>query len=303
MVSDPRLQGRRQALTQKLNIIQAPRIGSMWFLSAIILVLFLQGCTSYPPEGNGGLAEQHIDNGFTPVMPDEPLGPEHGLRFDWQLTKLHLDSLIREGARWCFPAAVVQALEKQNRIARELDGGLLLDAANDLVIQRKRLGELERQLDYVTSQANCVPPLNENTFREQMALIDQLFDLLNIDNQFAFNSTEVNPKYMGHLARAANILRENPTLNLSITGHADAKGDHQYNQKLAMGRANQVKRYLIIFGLEPNRMTTKSLGDSLPLYEGASDGVRLTNRRVSIEVISTQELSGGNLQGGYRAYD
>ncbi|MGF1909736.1 OmpA family protein [Vibrio kasasachensis] len=261
----------------------------------------LFGCTSYPPESSGGLAEQHIENSFTPVMPEEPLGPEHGLRFDWQLTKLHLDSLIREGARWCFPAAVVQALEKQNRIARELEGGLLLDAANDLVIQRKRLGELERQLDYVTSQANCVPPLNQNSFRQQLAVIDQLFDLLNIDNQFAFNSTEVNPKYMGHLAQAANILREDPSLNLSITGHADAKGDERYNQKLAMDRAKQVKRYLIIFGLEPERITTQSLGDSLPLYEGVSEGIRLTNRRVSIEVIATQELAEHNRQGGYHA--
>lgn len=303
MVGDPNTNRYGYQLNKQFNHTRDCSMSLRLLLILLFAFLTLQGCTSYPPEGRGGLAEQHIDNSFTPVMPDEPLGPEHGLRFDWQLTKLHLDSLIKEGARWCFPAAVVQAIEKQNRIARELDGGLLLDAANDLVIQRKRLGELERQLDYVTSQANCVPPLNENSFREQLAVIDQLFDLLNIDNQFAFNSTEVNPKYMGHLARAANILRDNPTLNLAITGHADATGDNQHNQKLAMGRAKQVKRYLIIFGLEPTRMTTKSLGDTLPLYEGVSEGVRLTNRRVSIEVISTQELAGGKLQGGYHATD
>ncbi|MFA0520051.1 OmpA family protein, partial [Vibrio sp. 10N.222.55.E8] len=90
---------------------------------------------------------------------------EHGLRFDWQLTKLHLDALIQEGARWCFPAAVVQAIEKQNRIARELQGGLLLDAANDLIIQRKRLNQLEVKLDFVTAQARCEPPKNETQFR------------------------------------------------------------------------------------------------------------------------------------------
>ncbi|MDW2105587.1 OmpA family protein, partial [Vibrio sp. 1580] len=113
------------------------------------LVVGMFGCSSfdYPDHGQGGLAESYQDISienyqFSPVMPDEPLGPEHGLRFDWQLTKLHLDALIQEGARWCFPAAVVQALEKQNRIARELEGGLLLDAANDLVIQRRRLNQL-----------------------------------------------------------------------------------------------------------------------------------------------------------------
>ena len=91
-------------------------------LSLSVLVL---GCTSYPEHGTGGLAESYDpmnyqNTDFSPVMPDEPLGPEHGLRFDWQLAKLHLDALIQEGARWCFPAAVVQAIEKQNRIAREL---------------------------------------------------------------------------------------------------------------------------------------------------------------------------------------
>ncbi|AXT71102.1 OmpA family protein [Vibrio sp. dhg] len=256
------------------------------------------GCSSYPEAGRGGLGENYIQSNFTPVMPDEPLGPEHGLRFDWQLTKLQLDSLISEGARWCFPAAVVQALEKQNRIARELEGGLLLDAANDIVIQRKRLNELELQLDYATSQTKCVPPMDENAFQKRLAMIDQLYSLLNVDNQFAFNSTEVNPKYMGHLAQSANILNEHQSLNLKVTGHADSVGDGQYNQELAMGRANQVKRYLTIFGLNPKRIETQSVGDTLPLYEGESEGVRLTNRRVSIEVVDTQEQTKQRLQGG-----
>ncbi|WP_260258422.1 OmpA family protein [Vibrio intestinalis] len=273
------------------------------YIALIASGLLTLGCTSYPDEGRGGIAENYIDNSFSPVMPDEPLGPEHGLRFDWQLTKLHLDSLIREGAKWCFPAAVVQALEKQNRIARELEGGLWLDAANDIVIQRKRLGELERQLDYVTSQANCVPPVNEQEFQMQLSVIDQLFNLLNVDNQFAYDSTEVNPKYMGHLAEAANILKQNPSLHLSVTGHADATGETLYNQELAMGRAKQVKRYLVIFGLAPSRIEAHSLGDTLPLYEGQSDGVRLTNRRVSIEVIATKELANQNQQGGYYEVD
>lgn len=271
------------------------------YIALVATVASLIGCSSYPEQGRGGLGENYIQSSFTPVMPDEPLGPEHGLRFDWQLAKLHLDALIREGARWCFPAAVVQAIEKQNRIARELEGGLLLDAANDIVIQRKRLNELELQLDYVTSQARCVPPVDEGAFHQRLAVIDQLFNLLNIDNQFAFNSAEINPKYMGHLAKAANILSEYPSLSLSVTGHADSVGDIEYNQNLAMDRAQQVKRYLSIFGLAPSRIETHSVGDTLPLYEGESEGVRLTNRRVSIEVVDTEKEA--KIQGGYHAMD
>ncbi|CAK2039285.1 putative Outer membrane protein SypB [Vibrio crassostreae] len=262
-------------------------------LSLSVLVL---GCTSYPEQGTGGLAESYDsinyqNSDFSPVMPDEPLGPEHGLRFDWQLAKLHLDALIQEGARWCFPAAVVQAIEKQNRIARELQSGLLLDAANDLVIQRKRLNELEVQLDYVTSQARCEPPQNENQFRMQLSVIEQLYDLLNVDNQFAQDSTEVNPKYMGKLAEASYILKENKSLDLIVTGHADATGSEEYNDKLALGRAKQVERYLTIFGLSPQRIKAVSVGETVPLFEGETAGTLLTNRRVSIEIISPKNAA------------
>ncbi|CAH6988732.1 Outer membrane protein SypB [Vibrio chagasii] len=262
-------------------------------LSLSVLVL---GCTSYPEHGTGGLAESYDsmnyqNSDFSPVMPDEPLGPEHGLRFDWQLAKLHLDALIQEGARWCFPAAVVQAIEKQNRIARELQGGLLLDAANDLIIQRKRLNELELQLDYVTSQARCEPPKNEKQFRMQLSIIQQLYALLNVDNQFAHNSIEVNPKYMGKLAEASYILKDNKSLELIVTGHSDATGSEEYNDKLALGRAQQVERYLTIFGLSPSRIKAVSVGETVPLFEGESEGTRLTNRRVSIEVISPENAA------------
>lgn len=262
----------------------------------LALSFLVLGCTSYPEQGTGGLAESYDsinyqNSDLSPVMPDEPLGPEHGLRFDWQLAKLHLNALIQEGARWCFPAAVLQAIEKQNRIARELQGGLLLDAANDLVIQRKRLNELELQLDYVTSQARCEPPKNESQFRMQLSVIEQLYDLLNVDNQFAKNSTEVNPKYMGHLAEAANILKQNKSLDLIVTGHADASGSETYNNKLALGRAKQVERYLTIFGLSPQRIKAVSVGETVPLFEGENDETRLTNRRVSIEVISHENAA------------
>ncbi|ANP76564.1 hypothetical protein A134_09190 [Vibrio crassostreae 9CS106] len=272
------------------------------YIALSLSALVLGGCNSYPEQGTGGLAESYDsinyqNSDFSPVMPDEPLGPEHGLRFDWQLAKLHLDALIQEGARWCFPAAVVQAIEKQNRIARELQGGLLLDAANDLVIQRKRLNELEVQLDYVTSQARCEPPKNENQFRMQLSVIEQLYDLLNVDNQFAENSTEVNPKYMGRLAEATTLLKEHKSLDLVVTGHADATGAEEYNDKLALGRAKQVERYLTIFGLGAQRIKAVSVGETVPLFEGESDGTRLTNRRVSIEIISPKnaEKMGGGL--------
>lgn len=65
---------------------------------------------------------------------------------------------------------------------------------------------------------------------------------------------------MGHLAEAANLLKQHKSLNLSVTGHADKDGSVEYNQDLAMGRAKQVERYLTIFGLSQTASKPKPLG-------------------------------------------
>lgn len=258
---------------------------TLLLLALPFALLITTGCTSHPEHGGGGMAEYYLSESFSPVLPDEPLGPEHGLRFDWQLGKLHLDMLIQEGAKWCFPASVLQLSIRQQRIARELDGGLQLDAANDIVIQRKALNKLEKQLDAVTSEAECVAPnQGDSGGYHYIDVVETLISLLNSDNQFAYNSAEVNPKYMGHLAEATQILKQNPALTLSVTGHADADASHTYNEKLALDRANQVKRYLVVFGLSPTRVVTHSLGERIPLFDGSTPGVKLTNRRVSVEV-------------------
>ncbi|WP_096618664.1 OmpA family protein [Candidatus Enterovibrio altilux] len=252
-------------------------------LSLLLPIVVLLGCSAFPEHGTGGMAEHHYSS-LSPVMADEPLGPEHGLRFEWELASRHLDVLILEGAELCFPASVVNARRMLERIVRELHGGLKFDAANDLIVQRVTLERLEKQLDAVVSSAACIPPKSVG-FQSTAELAEKIYSLLNADNQFAFNSSEINPKYMGRLAEAAMILRDITQFNLLITGHADAIGNTKINKKLSLARANQVKRYLQIFGIVSSRLTVAAVGSSDPLFEGNQAQIRLTNRRVSIELV------------------
>ena len=247
--------------------------------------LLLAGCSSWPEMGAGGFAEHHLQ---TLVGPSAAAGtlPEDGLRFELELLSRHLDVLVLEGAELCFPATVVQAQERQNRIAREIAGGLPFDAANDIVVQRNLLARLERQLDYVVGHAVCVLPVDtqQQTPGEFGSRIDAL---LNSDNQFAFGSAELNPKYVGHLAEAAQLLRERGDYTLRITGHADAVGGAADNAKLSRARAEQVARYLTIFGLPAERLAIDAVGADDPLFAGMQPEVRLTNRRVTIELVES----------------
>jgi len=247
----------------------------------------VSGCSIWPDIGHGGLGEHHYES-LSPVMPNQPLGPEHGLRFDLELTARHLDILVIEGADICFPATVVQAKQRQHRIERELLGGLEFDAANNLVIQRGLLARLERQLDYVSDQYQCSKS-TEKTTKMATDIAQTAFLLLNSDNQFSFNSSELNPKYIGRLAEASSLLKQHQHFSLKVTGHADVLGKESYNKTLSLDRAKKVGRYLEIFGIHKSRLEISALSSSDPYFSGREPQNRLVNRRVSIELIETRE--------------
>ena len=254
-------------------------IRSRWL--ALILSVFLGACTAWPPQGSGGMAERQSGGA--------PLGPENGLQFELELLSRHLDVLILEGAELCFPATVVQARQREIRMQRAIAGGLSIDAANDIIIQRELLARLERQLDYVRAADVCRLPTGPEQ-ETPGALGEQIHTLLNSDNQFALDSAEINPKYVGRLAEAAQLLKQAPAYQLKITGHTDATGEAAHNEALSRARAEQVARYLQIFGLPAHRLQIAVVGSSEPLFQGLEPHVRLTNRRVSVELLQDQTI-------------
>lgn len=250
---------------------------------AVLLVGFsLSGCmSSLPIKGLGGMAE-HNSAGLDPVMPDRNLGPQHGLRFELNLAERHLDILVLEGAELCFPATVVQAKKRNNRISRELQGGLKFDAANDLIIQRKLLARLERQLDYVKRHDVCVLPLAP----EQQKPGDmgaRIYALLNSEHQFVGNSSELDPEYVSHLATAARWLHDQPQYRLRVTGHSDVSDGKKQAKTLSLARANKIGRYLQIFGLPKNHIQI----DAIDIAELGSETLEAASNRhrVSIELV------------------
>jgi len=235
---------------------------------------------------------EHYQGTLTPVMPGQPLGPEHGLRFDLDLARQHLDILILEGAELCFPATVIQARQRQNDITRELYGNLDFDAANNLIVQRKLLARLERQLDYVKQQNVCILPITEG--QEKPGDIGKrIYDLLNGDNQFSSDSPELDPKYVGQLAEAAQLLRNQPSYHLHIIGHPGTLGKPEYNRKLSLQRAKKVGRYLQVMGLPTDRILIDVVGSDHPLLadDDKQTHTQRINRRVSIELIEAPPLT------------
>lgn len=108
---------------------------------------------------------------------------------------------------------------------------------------------------------------------------------------FAFNKAIVLDESHAALNKLAQMLKDNPTVSVEISGHTDSKGDDKYNQKLSEARAKSVVEYLISQGIDKSRLVAVGYGEAKPVAQNTnSDGTdnpegREKNRRTEFKVI------------------
>ena len=86
------------------------------------------------------------------------------------------------------------------------------------------------------------------------------------------------------LAVVAKTLRNNPSVNLFVIGHADSHGDVYTNFQLGFDRANVVIKHLKdVYGLNANRLTAVSKGESTPLALSPAMQVEIEGRGISTD--------------------
>lgn len=82
----------------------------------------------------------------------------------------------------------------------------------------------------------------------------------------------------------AKWLRDNPTLTVEIRGHTDADGSEEGNMQLSQQRAESVREYLILQGIDPDRLSPKGFGESWPVETNDTEKGRARNRRIEFYV-------------------
>lgn len=99
---------------------------------------------------------------------------------------------------------------------------------------------------------------------------------------FDFNSDVIGPDSRPVLDQAAEILKENPSVQVVVKGFTDSVGSVAYNQALSVRRAEAVYRYLVNQGVDPERLTVKGFGMSDPIADNSTEAGRAQNRRVEL---------------------
>ncbi|MBB6522891.1 OmpA family protein [Pseudoteredinibacter isoporae] len=99
---------------------------------------------------------------------------------------------------------------------------------------------------------------------------------------FDFDQSLLRPESRTALTGHAARLKASGD-NVRLEGHADDRGTREYNMALGERRANAVRDFLLLQGVNASQLETVSYGEERPAQDGTSDYARGQNRRVELK--------------------
>jgi len=99
------------------------------------------------------------------------------------------------------------------------------------------------------------------------------------DIHFGYDSYSIDEEARNDLEANAQVLRDNPSVHVTLEGHTDERGTAEYNMALGAERARAVKGALVALGISGSRFDTISYGEEIPLDPSHSEGAWAKNRR------------------------
>ena len=169
-------------------------------------------------------------------------------------------------------------------------GGEVLYESKDNAVMRMTQGGKE-----IWVRINCAANgvwyyLNivEKGEMKQEVAVNKLLDAINATGRatvyinFDSASAKIKPDGKPVIDEILDLLRQSPTLKLSIEGHTDADGNADGNQKLSQERAQAVQAALTAQGVAAARLSAKGFGQSKPVADNTTDAGKAKNRRVEL---------------------
>lgn len=102
---------------------------------------------------------------------------------------------------------------------------------------------------------------------------------------FETGKATLTPESDPELKRIVQVMQENASLQIEISGHTDNTGSDELNNKLSQDRADAVKNYLLNAGVKSDRIRTKGYGKTKPKADNTTDEGRQMNRRVEFAIL------------------
>jgi OOP family OmpA-OmpF porin len=102
---------------------------------------------------------------------------------------------------------------------------------------------------------------------------------------FELNKATLTPESDPELKRMVQVMQENPSLRIEISGHTDNTGTDLINDRLSQARADAVQAYLLAAGIPQARIQSKGYGSKKPKVSNETEEGRSQNRRVEFAIL------------------
>lgn len=107
---------------------------------------------------------------------------------------------------------------------------------------------------------------------------------------FPTNGTTLSTNARQDLTSFASSLLSNPETNVQIFGFTDNTGSMSVNERVATGRADAVRNYLLNSGVAASRLTAEGIPMADYVASNATPEGRAQNRRVEIYISANQQM-------------
>ena len=107
---------------------------------------------------------------------------------------------------------------------------------------------------------------------------------------FPTNGTTLSSNAKTDLTSFANSLINNPNTNVQIYGYTDNTGSMAVNERVATGRADAVRNYLLNSGVSGTRLSAEGLPMQDYVASNETAEGRAQNRRVEIYITANETM-------------
>ncbi len=148
---------------------------------------------------------------------------------------------------------------------------------------------IDKPGEYVTLVSKKEPPSKKKTMDK--AIIEKKFKSVitalpptpvHVLLYFENNSNKLTEASLNKLPQILKYIQKRSPCDINIIGHTDTKGSQKYNVKLAMKRAQMIKKWIASQGVKTNNIKVQSYGEADPLVKTGDNVSEPLNRRVEL---------------------
>lgn len=167
----------------------------------------------------------------------------------------------------------------EEKAAHAASDAELAEAQAELASASRELERRERVLDELRAEIGA----ERQTFRSAMR------DALGVELYFRTAESRLDAASTDRLSRLGELLAELDDVAIVVEGHADARGDVEYNERLSAERAAAVRDALVDAGVAQERITAEAQGEAMAdAGPGDADALAL-DRRVALTIIDERQ--------------